>query len=185
MLDKALLDSKGDLDITQLFNTMYNGLKKQGVDSNTLKYFAVRKNEKTGIIEPVHNPNLPAIKKIFTFYYFSMFNDAIFSQKINGRSDILVSEYGYEVVYDTQDNDRVISQLEQDKNPQLYKDTNRYKTRHLGVSVEKVNGRNIYTIEVMIPEYLAKNESEKELFLTKLAKLSEARLSTLIILSTS
>ena len=178
MLDKALLDSKGDLDITQLFNTMYNGLKKQGVDSNTLKYFAVRKNEKTGIIEPVHNPNLPAIKKIFTFYYFSMFNDAIFSQKINGRSDILVSEYGYEVVYDTQDNDRVISQLEQDKNPQLYKDTNRYKTRHLGVSVEKVNGRNIYTIEVMIPEYLAKNESEKELFLTKLAKFFSTRIPT-------
>lgn len=172
MLDKALLDKKGELDISQLFNTMYNGLKKQGADSNTLKYFEVRDGK------PVHNPNLPAIKKIFTYYYFSMFNDAIFSQKINGRSDILVSEYGYEVLYDTQDNDRVINQLEQDKNPELYKDTTRFKTRHLGVSVEKVNGRNVYTIEVMIPEYLSKNESEKELFLTKLAKFFSTRIPT-------
>jgi hypothetical protein len=172
MLDKALLDDKGNLDVSQLFNTMYNGLKKQGADSNTLKYFEVRDGK------PVHNPNLPAIKKIFTYYYFSMFNDAIFSQKINGRSDILVSEYGYEVLYDTQDNNRVINQLEQDVNPQLYKDTDRFKTRHLGVSVEKVNGRNVYTIEVMIPEYLSKNESERELFLTKLAKFFSTRIPT-------
>jgi hypothetical protein len=172
MLDKALLDDKGNLDVSQLFNTMYNGLKKQGADSNTLKYFEVRDGK------PVHNPNLPAIKKIFTYYYFSMFNDAIFSQKINGRSDILVSEYGYEVLYDTQDNNRVINQLEQDVNPQLYKDTDRFKTRHLGVSVEKVNGRNVYTIEVMIPEYLSKNKSERELFLTKLAKFFSTRIPT-------
>lgn len=172
MLDKALLDDKGNLDVSQLFNTMYNGLRKQGADSNTLKYFEVRDGK------PVHNPNLPAIKKIFTYYYFSMFNDAIFSQKINGRSDILVSEYGYEVLYDTQDNNRVINQLEQDVNPQLYKDTDRFKTRHLGVSVEKVNGRNVYTIEVMIPEYLSKNESERELFLTKLAKFFSTRIPT-------
>ena len=172
MLDKALLDKKGELDISQLFNTMYNGLKKQGADSNTLKYFEVRDGK------PVHNPNLPAIKKIFTYYYFSMFNDAIFSQKINGRSDILVSEYGYEVLYDTQDNNRVINQLEQDRNPQLYKDTDRFKTRHLGVSVENVNGRNVYTIEVMIPEQLAKNESERELFLSKLTKFFSTRIPT-------
>ena len=172
MLDKALLDKKGNLDVSQLFNTMYNGLKKQGADSNTLKYFEVRDGK------PVHNPNLPAIKKIFTYYYFSMFNDAIFSQKINGRSDILVSEYGYEVLYDTQDNNRVINQLEQDRNPELYKDTDRFKTRHLGVSVEKVNGRDVYTIEVMIPEHLAKNESERELFLNKLTKFFSTRIPT-------
>jgi hypothetical protein len=172
MLDSAILDKNGNLNISQLFNTMYSGLKKQGADSNTLKYFEVRDGK------PVHNPNLPAIKKIFTYYYFSMFNDAIFSQKVSGRSDILVSEYGYEVLYDTQDNNRVISQVEQDQNPQLYKDVNRFKTRHLGVSVEKVNGKNVYTIEVMIPEYLAQNESERELFLTKLTKFFSTRIPT-------
>lgn len=172
MLDSAILDKNGNLNISQLFNTMYSGLKKQGADSNTLKYFEVRDGK------PVHNPNLPAIKKIFTYYYFSMFNDAIFSQKVSGRSDILVSEYGYEVLYDTQDNNRVVSQVEQDQNPQLYKDVNRFKTRHLGVSVEKVNGKNVYTIEVMIPEYLAQNESERELFLTKLTKFFSTRIPT-------
>jgi hypothetical protein len=178
MLDKVLLDKSGNLNISQLFNTMYNGLKKQGADSNTLKYFEVRKNEETGIIGPVHNPNLPAIKKIFTYYYFSLFNDSIFSQKVNGRKDILVSGYGYEVLYDTQDNNRVITQLEQDRNPEVFKDSNRFKTRHLGVSVEKVNGKNVYTIEVMIPEQLAKNESERELFLTKLTKFFSTRIPT-------
>lgn len=172
MLDKALLDKTGNLNISQLFNTMYNGLKKQGADSNTLKYFEVRDGK------PVHNPNLPAIKKIFTYYYFSLFNDSIFSQKVNGRKDILVSGYGYEVLYDTQDNNRVISQLEQDRNPEIFKDTDRFKTRHLGVSVEKVNGKNVYTVEVMIPEQLAKNESERELFLTKLTKFFSTRIPT-------
>jgi hypothetical protein len=175
---KAFLDSKGNLDVTQLFTTMYNGLKKQGADSNTLKYFAVRKNEETGLLQPVHNPNLPAIKKIFTYYYFSLFNDSIFAQKISGRSDILVSEYGYQVLYDTQDNNRIITQLEQDRNPELYRDTNRFKTRNLGVSVEKVNGKNIYTIEVMIPDFLSKNASERELFLTKLTKFFATRIPT-------
>jgi hypothetical protein len=172
MLDKALLDKSGNLNVSQLFNTMYNGLKKQGADSNTLKYFEVRDGK------PVHNPNLPAIKKIFTYYYFSLFNDSIFSQKVNGRKDILVSGYGYEVLYDTQDNNRVISQLEQDRNPEIFKDTDRFKTRHLGVSVEKVNGKNVYTVEVMIPEQLAKNESERELFLTKLTKFFSTRIPT-------
>lgn len=172
MLDNAILDKDGKLNISQLFNTMYNGLKKQGADSNTLKYFEVRDGK------PVHNPNLPAIKKIFTYYYFSMFNDAIFSQKVSGRSDILVSEYGYEVLYDTQDNNRIITQGEQDQNPELFKDTSRFKTRHLGVSVERVNGKNVYTIEVMIPEQLAQNESERELFLTKLTKFFSTRIPT-------
>jgi hypothetical protein len=172
MLDATLLDSKGNLNVSQLFTTMYNGLKKQGADSNTLKYFEVRNGK------PVHNPNLPAIKKIFTYYYFSMFNDAIFSQKVSGRSDILVSEYGYEVLYDTADNNRVITQIEQDQNPDFYKDADRFKTRHLGVSVEKVNGKNVYTVEVMIPEQLAKNDSERELFLTKLTKFFSTRIPT-------
>lgn len=172
MLDKALLDKNGALNVSQLFNTMYNGLKKQGADSNTLKYFEVRDGK------PVHNPNLPAIKKIFTYYYFSLFNDSIFSQKVNGRSDILVSGYGYEVLYDTQDGNRVISQLEQDINPEAFKDTDRFKTRHLGVSVEKLNGKNVYTVEVMIPEQLAKNQSERELFLTKLTKFFSTRIPT-------
>ena len=172
MLDSALVDKNGNLNTAQLFNTMYNGLKKQGADSNTLKYFEVRDGK------PVHNPNLPAIKKIFTYYYFSLFNDSIFSQKIHGRSDILVSSYGYEVLYDTQDNNRVISQLEQDQNPEIFKDSDRFKTRHLGVSVEKVNGKNVYTVEVMIPEQLSNNESERELFLTKLTKFFSTRIPT-------
>ena len=178
MLDKAYLDKDGNFDLTQLFNTMYNGLKKQGADSNTLKYFEVRENKKTGKVEPVHNPNLPAIKRIITYYYFSLFNDSVFSQKISGRSDVLVSEYGYQVLYDTQDNDRIITQLEQERNPQLYRDLDRFKTRNLGVSVERVNGKNIYTVEVMIPDFLTNNASERELFLTKLTNFFATRIPT-------
>lgn len=171
-LNKAILDEKGELNISQLFTTMYNGLKKQGIDSNTLKYFEVRDGK------PVHNPNIPAIKKIFTYYYFSMFNNAVFSQKVSGRSDILVSEFGYEVLYDTQDNNRIITQEEQEQNPELYNDTDRFKTRHLGISVEEVNGKKVYTVEVMIPKKLFDNESERELFLTKLSTFFSTRIPT-------
>lgn len=171
MLDKLLLDDTGELNISQLFTTMYNGLKKQGADSNTLKYFAVKDGK------PVHDPNLPAIKKIFTYYYFSLFNDSIFSQKVSGRSDILVSEYGYQVLYDSETG-RVITQIEQDQNPDLYRDTDQYRTRPLGISVEKVNGKNVYTVEVMIPEHLAENESERELYLTRLTKFFSTRIPT-------
>ncbi len=171
MLDKLLLDEKGELNVSQLFTTMYNGLKKQGADSNTLKYFAVKDGK------PVHDPNLPAIKKIFTYYYFSLFNDSIFSQKVSGRSDILVSEYGYQVLYDSETG-QVVTQMEQDQNPDLYRDTDRFRTRPLGISVEKVNGKNVYTVEVMIPEHLAENESERQLYLTRLTKFFSTRIPT-------
>lgn len=170
-LDNIILDKKGNVDIADLFKVMQNGLKLQGVDSNTLKYFDV----KDGV--PVHNPNLPVIKQQFTYYYFALFNDAVFSESVSGRSDILVSSYGYEVLYDTEDNNRIITDAEQSENPDKFK-SDRYKTRHLGVSVEEVDGKKIYTVEVIIPEPLMNNESERALYLEKLNKFFSTRIPT-------
>jgi hypothetical protein len=169
MLDR-IIRKDGELDISQLFETMYHGLKKQGADSNTLKYFEVRDGK------PVHNPNLPVIKKTFTYYYFALFNDSVFRQRVAGRSDILVSSFGYEVLYDTQ-NGRIITQDEQAQDPQKY-DSPRYKTRPLGVSVEEKDGRKIYSIEVIIPKPLAENEEELNLYLERMNRFFSTRIPT-------
>ena len=170
MLDKTILDKDGEINTVELYKMMRDGLEKQGVDSNTLKFFEIKNGE------PVHNPNLPVIKKLFTYYYFAMFNNSVFSENVSGRSDILVSSYGHEVLYDTTDN-RIITRSEQNSNPSEYK-SSRYATRHLGVSVEEVNGQNVYTIEVIIPEPLANNAAEKQLYLEKLNKFFSTRIPT-------
>jgi hypothetical protein len=170
--NKMATDGKGNLDISKIYQTMYDGLKKQGADSNTLKYFELKDGK------PVHSPNIPAIKKQFIYYYFALFNDSIFSRKVSGRADILVSSYGYKVLYDTQDNNRIITMTEQKANPSLYIDTNRYQTRNLGITKEVINGVTVYNVEVVIPEPLARNESERQLYLEKLNKFFSTRIPT-------
>lgn len=169
-LDRRILDKDGNVNVTELYEMMYEGLKKQGADANTLKFFEIKNGE------PVFNPNMPVIKKIFTYYYFSMFNDAIFSEKVSGRSDILVSSYGHEVLYDTETGEIITGKM-QDENPEMYK-SERYQTRPLGVDVEVINGQKVYTIEVIIPEPLAENESERQLYLEKLNKFFSTRIPT-------
>ena len=170
--NKMATDGKGNLDISKIYQTMYDGLKKQGADSNTLKYFELKDGK------PVHSPNIPAIKKQFIYYYFALFNDSIFSRKVSGRADILVSSYGYKVLYDTQDNNRIVTMTEQKANPNLYTDTNRYQTRNLGITKEVINGVTVYNVEVVIPEPLARNESERQLYLEKLNKFFSTRIPT-------
>jgi hypothetical protein len=169
-LDARILNKDGTVNTTELYEMMYEGLRKQGADANTLKFFEIKNGE------PAFNPNMPVIKNIFAYYYFSMFNDAVFSEKVSGRSDILVSSYGHEVLYDTETGDIITGKM-QDENPDLYK-SERYQTRPLGVSVEKVNGKNVYTIEVIIPEPLAENESQRQLYLEKLNKFFSTRIPT-------
>jgi hypothetical protein len=170
--NKMATDGKGNLDISKIYQTMYDGLKKQGADSNTLKYFELKDGK------PVHSPNIPAIKKQFIYYYFALFNDSIFSRKVSGRADILVSSYGYKVLYDTQNNNRIITMTEQKANPLLYADTNRYQTRNLGITKEVIDGVTVYNVEVVIPEPLARNESERKLYLEKLNKFFSTRIPT-------
>lgn len=170
MLDARMLDRDGNINITELYKMMYEGLKKQGADENTLKFFEIRNGK------PVFNPNLLTIKQIFTYYYFSMFNDAVFSEEVSGRSDILVSSYGHELLYDTETGEIITGNM-QERNPDLYK-SERYQTRPLGISVETIDGVKVYTVEVIIPEPLMKNESEKKLFLEKMNKFFSTRIPT-------
>ena len=169
-LDARLLDKDGKVNIIELYKMMYEGLKQQGADANTLKFFEIKNGE------PVFNPNMPVIKNLFTYYYFSMFNNSVFSESVSGRSDILVSSFGHEVLFDTQTGDIITSAM-QEENPEMYK-SERYDTRPLGVDVETINGKKVYTIEVIIPEPLAKNASERELYLEKLNKFFSTRIPT-------
>jgi hypothetical protein len=169
-LDARLLDKDGKVNIIELYKMMYEGLKQQGADVNTLKFFEIKNGE------PVFNPNMPVIKNLFTYYYFSMFNNSVFSESVSGRSDILVSSFGHEVLFDTQTGDIITSAM-QEENPEMYK-SERYDTRPLGVDVETINGKKVYTIEVIIPEPLSNNASEKALYLEKLNKFFSTRIPT-------
>jgi hypothetical protein len=169
-LDARLLDKDGNINIVELYKMMYEGLKEQGADANTLKFFEIKNGK------PKFNPNMLVIKKLFTYYYFSMFNNSVFSESVSGRSDILVSSFGHDILYDTQTGDIITSKMQED-NPDMYK-SERYATRPLGVDVETINGKKVYTVEVIIPEPLAYNASEKALYLEKLNKFFSTRIPT-------
>ena len=161
----------GKLDIASVFKMMRKGLAEQGADSNTLKFFDLENGQ------PVHNVNLPIIKKHFTYYYFSLYNDSIYNVPVSGRSDILVSAYGYDVLYNKRTG-KTITDAEYMVNPEMYSG-DEYDTRHLGITSEvNADGLLTYFVEVMIPKPLASSPEEERLYLEKLNKFFSTRIPT-------
>lgn len=170
ILDTSLYKD-GQLDISSVYKMMRKGLAEQGADSNTLKFFDLEDGK------PVHNVNLPMIKKQFTYYFFALYNQSVYSPKIAGRSDILVSQYGYDVIYDRKTG-KIITSDEYMSYPSLYEGPD-YGTRHLGVSQEiNKDGKLVYTVEVIIPKHLSENKEEEKFFLDNLNKFFSTRIPT-------
>lgn len=170
-VNRLLLNKDGKININNLYLSMHKDLQSQNADSNTLKMLELvserdEKGEKTGNLIPLHNLNIPSIKKLFTYYYFAFYSRNIFSSKVAGRHDILVSSYGYKVLVDA--NDKIITTEEQKKDPKKYADESLYKTRHLGVeSTTDEHGVTTHVVEIMIPMPYFATPEHKELWLAK------------------
>jgi hypothetical protein len=168
-LNNIIKDENGNVEVREIIRSMRDGLETQGADSNTLKFFEIRDDQ------PVHNINLPLLKKMFTYYYFAFYSNNVFSKRQSGRKDYIVTSWGYKLI-ENRTTGEVIKSDEIAKNPQKYNDTSKYKLRYPGVKYDKVNNR--YIVEVMVPRPYFKNQEEIELFERKLSEFLSTRIPT-------
>ena len=146
------------------------GLLKQGAGTNVLKYYALDENGKNEF-----NMNLPILGKTPLFYFFSIYNNNIFGPKVAGKKFYHVSNAGYKVVVD--ENDNVISRDELDANPEKYSG---YSTRYPTVKEEyDKNGKlTRIIVEVIVPRELANTPEEREFFEALYREFLGARIPT-------
>lgn len=168
-LNNIIKDGDGNVDIRAIIKNMRDGLESQGADSNTLKFFEIRDDQ------PVHNINLPLLKKMFTYYYFSFYSNNVFNKRQSGRKDYLITSWGYKLIEDRATGE-VIKSDEIAKNPEKYNDNSKYKLRYPGVKYDAANDR--YVVEVMVPRPFFKNQEEIELFERKLSEFLSTRIPT-------
>ena len=168
-LNNIIKDGDGNVDVRAIIRSMRDGLEAQGADSNTLKFFEIRDDQ------PVHNINLPLLKKMFTYYYFAFYSNNVFNKRQSGRKDYLVTSWGYKLIEDRATGE-VIKSEEIAKNPGKYNDTSKYKLRYPGVKYDAANDR--YVVEVMVPRPYFKNQEEVELFERKLSEFLATRIPT-------
>jgi hypothetical protein len=168
-LNNIIKDEEGQVDVRVIIRNMRDGLEKQGADSNTLKFFEIRDDQ------PVHNVNLPLIKKMFTYYYFSFYSNNVFNKRQSGRKDYLITSWGYKLIED-RDTGEVIKSDEIAKDPEKYNNTSKYKLRYPGIKYDKENDR--YVVEVIVPRPYFKNQEEIDLFERKLSLWLSTRIPT-------
>lgn len=168
-LNNIIKDENGEVDVRAIIRNMRDGLEAQGADSNTLKFFEIKDDQ------PVHNINLPLIKKMFTFYYFAFYSNNVFSKRQSGRKDYIITSWGYKLIEDRATG-KIIKSDEIAKNPEKYNDTSKYKLRYPGFKYDAENDR--YIVEVMVPRPYFKNQEEIDLFERKLSLWLSTRIPT-------
>lgn len=168
-LNNIIKDENGNVDVRAIIRSMRDGLESQGADSNTLKFFEIRDDQ------PVHNINLPLLKKMFTYYYFAFYSNNVFNKRQSGRKDYIVTSWGYKLLEDRATG-KVIKSDEIAKNPEKYNDNSKYKLRYPGVKYDAANDR--YIVEVMVPRPYFKNQEEIDLFERKLSEFLSTRIPT-------
>lgn len=168
-LNNIIKDENGEVDVRAIIRNMRDGLEAQGADSNTLKFFEIKDDQ------PVHNINLPLIKKMFTFYYFAFYSNNVFNKRQSGRKDYIITSWGYKLVEDRATGE-IIKSDEIAKNPEKYNNTSKYKLRYPGFKYDAENDR--YIAEVIVPRPYFKNQEEVELFERKLSLWLSTRIPT-------
>lgn len=154
---------------TIITKAVQRGIISEGGGENLLKYYSLDQDGKN-----LFNMNLPVLGKTPMFYFFSLYNNNVFSPKIAGKKFYHVSNLGYKIVVDN--NDNPISREELDNNPLEYEfNDTRYPT--VKKSTDKA-GVVTYTVEVIIPRELAKTSEERKFFEKLYSEFLGARIPT-------
>jgi len=170
---KMMRNELGDIDISQLYEAIRSGLKSQGADDNVINMFQT----KNGI--PLVNPNMPAVRMMVEYFFFGHYSNNITDDKASGGKGIHESMWGRPVLYDTQENNRIVTSYEKDNNPRKFQDINRYKSRPLGVIEEIEDGVKVYYVEAIIPRpSFIKTKADEIFYLNKLNKIFGVRIPT-------
>jgi hypothetical protein len=165
---KTILRKDGDFDIGKVFNLIRESLEAQGAPSSTLKLFDV-----TPEGTPVHSPNLPGIRNMLEFYFFSQYSKHITDEKGSGFKNIHISSFGYNVL--TDENDNIITTEEYRRNPSKYPIV---KSRPLGVTTEVKDGITTYYVETIMPLPYFVSEEHKKFYMKNLTKMFGVRIPT-------
>jgi hypothetical protein len=170
LMKKTFTNAKDQtLNVGLMFDLIRKSLSEQeGVSANKLKLFET--NPVTG--EPIHNPNLPEIKSMLTFYFFSQYSKFT-DEKGVGDKYIHVSSYGFDVIVD--ENDNVITTDEYKSDPVKYASAT---SRPLAVSIEKVKSKNVYWVECILPLSIKHNPKLIQKYKDKVLKMFGTRIPT-------
>jgi len=163
-----LRDENGNYDLGKIYDIIRENLDLQGTPDSIKDLFVT---DSTGNI--IINPNIPAIREIIQYYFFSLYSKAT-DEKSSGKKYILASSYGYDLVVD--ENDNVVPESEIEKNPTAYES---YRKRPLSVTTEiDDNGFTRYYIEVLVPKPYFSNAQDELFYLDNLNKFFATRIPT-------
>ena len=165
---KTVLRRDGDFEVGKIFTLIRTSLEEQGAPTATLKLFDVDASGK-----PVHSANLPGVRNMLEYYFFSQYSKNVTDEKGSGFKNIHISSFGYNVLED--ENGNVITTEQYRKNPSAYPNV---RSRPLGVTIEEVNGVKTYFVEAIMPKPLFKSAAHKRFYMENLIKMFGVRIPT-------
>lgn len=163
-----------DFDLGKVFDLIRENLEAQNAPASVLKLFDVDASGK-----PVHSPNLPGIRSMLEYYFFSLYSKHVTDEKGSGFKNIHVSSFGFDVLEN--ENGEVVTTEEYRNNPEKYPNV---KSRPLGVRIEakyNSNGDLIskkYFVECILPKQFFKSQQQEDFFMENLREMFALRIPT-------
>jgi len=171
---KHFLRKGENFELGKIFNLIRENLESQNAPESMLKLFSVDNSGK-----PVHNANLPGIRSMLEYYFFSLYSKHVTDERGSGFKNIHVSSFGYNVLEDEYGN--VITTEEYQNNPDAYPNV---KDRPLTVHIENIYNdageviNKRYLVECILPKQFFKNEQHEKFYLDNLTEMFALRIPT-------
>jgi len=166
---KTILRKDGDFEIGKIYTLIRASLESQGAPINTLKLFDLKSDG-----TPVYSSNMPGIRNMLEYYFFSQYSKNITDEKRSGFKNILMSSFGYDVQVDP--DGKIITTEKYRRAPYKYPVV---KRRPLGVSVEtNADGTKTYFVEAIVPKPFFRNKAHEEFYMKNLTKMFATRIPT-------
>jgi hypothetical protein len=167
-----ILREGGDFKIDKVYDLIRENLSAQGATPSLLEMFSVVNGK------PKYSPNLPQLRKVLEYYFFSQYSKNVNDEKGSGGKFIHISSLGYNV-YEDINTGKVITTEEYEANPDAYD----VRVRPLSVESEVTldedgNEVTTYYAEVMLPKPLVNNPEFLEFYQNYLTKLYATRIPT-------
>jgi hypothetical protein len=171
---KHFMRKGADFDLSKVFNLIRENLEAQNAPSSVLKLFDVDASGK-----PVHSPNLPGIRTMLEYYFFSLYSKHITDEKGSGFKNIHVSSFGYDVLEN--EDGEIVTTEEYKSNPKRYPNV---KSRPLGVRIEAEydnEGNEVgkkYFVECIMPKQFFRSKQQEDFFMENLREMFALRIPT-------
>lgn len=166
---KTILRKDGDFEIGKIYKLIRASLESQGAPINTLKLFDLKSDG-----TPVYSSNMPGIRNMLEYYFFSQYSKNITDEKRSGFKNIHMSSFGYDVMVDP--DGKIITTEAYRRAPYNYPVV---KRRPLGVSVEtNADGTKTYFVEAIVPKPFFRSKAHEEFYMKNLTKMFATRIPT-------